>query len=304
MPRPLNLRQIDAFKAVIDYGTISRAALVLNISQPAMSKLVAHLEFDSGVRLFNRVKGRLTPTEQGLRLYEEVGRIFAGVRQVESALEAIRREEQGRLAIGILPALANSFLARAATDFIKENSVYCTVQSLTTQLIVEWLIARKLDVGVVSATTHSPDVSLEPLMEQPLVCIMPLDHPLTAKRQIEPQDLDHVPFVAFDNAVYVFHLITEVFESYRVAPQIVLSAINAVTICEFVATGLGVSLVHPLMVCGLEARLAVRPFAPDILYGFQLCRSVDSRNAHIVEAFVEELRKKSLEISQAILAHR
>lgn len=118
MPRPLNLRQIEAFKAVMELGTISRAAETLNISQPAMSKLVAHLEADTGLRLFDRVKGRLAPTEHATRLHEEVGRIFSGVRQVESAIDALRRETQRRLMIGAMPALAGSFIQRATTSFL------------------------------------------------------------------------------------------------------------------------------------------------------------------------------------------
>ena len=103
-----------------------------------MSKLIAHLEFDSGLRLFDRVKGRLAPTEHGMRLYEEVGRIFAGVRQVENAVEAIRREEQDRLAIGVLPALANSVIQRATTGFLMEHrNVFSSVHSLASQWIVD-----------------------------------------------------------------------------------------------------------------------------------------------------------------------
>jgi DNA-binding transcriptional LysR family regulator len=302
MPRQLNLRQIEAFKAVIENGTVSRAALMLNVSQPAMSKLIAHLEADTGLNLFDRLKGRLAPTEHGMRLYEEVGRIFAGVRQVESAVDAIRREEQGRLAIGVLPALANSFIQRATTSFLKDRlNVFCSVQSLSSQWIVDWLIARKLDVGLVSARVDNPYVVLEPLMEHPLVCIMPLGHPLAAKGQVEPQDLDQIPFVAFDTDIYVSHLIEEMFEAYTVRPETVLLANTAPTVCEFVAAGLGVSLVHPLMVSGLEDRLAVRRFLPDIPYGFQLCRSADSRNARHVEAFAQELWALAAQVSRSML---
>lgn len=303
MPRHLNLRQIEAFKAVIENGTISRAAIVLNISQPAMSKLIAHLEFDTKLRLFDRVKGRLAPSEHGMRLYEEVGRIFAGVRQVENAVEAIRREEQGRLAIGVLPALATSFIQRATTDFLKERpAIFCTVQSLASQWVVDWLIARKLDVGLVSARVDNPYVTLEPLMEQPLVCIMPRDHRLAEKDHLEPPDLDGEPFVAFNSDIYVSHLVSEMFDASRIGQRTVLMANNALTVCEFVAAGLGVSLVHPLMVSGLETRLAVRPFEPVMLYSFQLCRSADSRNAHIVDAFVDRLRDKATAISNSMLA--
>jgi len=302
VPRHINLRQIEAFKAVIENGTVSRASEILNVSQPALSKLIAHLEFDTALRLFDRVKGRLAPTEHGMRLYDEVGRIFSGVRQVENAVEAIRREEQGRLAIGVLPALANTFIQKVTTGFLQaRGNVFCSVQAVGSQWIVEWLVSRKLDVGLVSARVDNPYVTLEPILEQPLVCIMPPDHPLASKPHIEPKDLDRVPFVAFDSDIYVAHLVANALQRYKVEPQIVLVTNAAPTICEFVAAGLGVSLIHPLMVSGLEHRVAVRRFEPHIPYNFQLCRSADSRNAHIVEAFVEELRERAMEVAQSVL---
>ena len=97
MRRRLNLRQVEAFKSMIEYGTVDRAADMLHVSQPAMSKLIAHLEADTGLRLFDRMKRRLVPTAHAMRLYEEVGRIFAGVLQVESAVDAIRRAAGGLL---------------------------------------------------------------------------------------------------------------------------------------------------------------------------------------------------------------
>src|SRR3954454_15854910 len=118
MARRINLRQVEAFKAVIEYGTVSRAAEMMNVSQPAMSKLIAHLEEDTGLRLFDRLKGRLAPTRRGMRLYEEIDRIFAGVRQVENAVEAIRREEQGQLLVGVMPALSRSFIQQATMGFL------------------------------------------------------------------------------------------------------------------------------------------------------------------------------------------
>lgn len=302
MPRHLNLRQIEAFKAVIENGTVSRGAELLNVSQPAMSKLIAHLEFDTGLRLFDRVKGRLVPTDHAMRLYDEIGRIFAGVRQVENAVEAIRREGQGRLAVGVMPALASSFIPRAMTAFLKRSgNVSCSVQQLSSQWIMEGLIARRLDVGLVGFGFDNPYLTLEPLLEHPLVCIMPIDHPLAAKNHIEPSDLDQVPFVRMHTDTYVGRRVEEMFEDYGVSPQTVLVANVAPNLCEYVAAGLGVSLVHPLSVNGREHRLAVRRFEPAISYTYQLCRSADSRNAAHVDAFAQELRDAAAKISQAML---
>jgi DNA-binding transcriptional LysR family regulator len=302
MSRQINLRQIEAFKAVIENGTVSRAAELLNVSQPAMSKLIAHLEFDTGLKLFDRVKGRLAPTEHAMRLYDEVGRIFAGVRQVENAVDAIRREEQGRLAIGVMPALSGSFIQQATVGFLKHHSkVFCSVHSLTTQWIVDWLITRKLDVGLVHSNVENPYVLREPILEHPLVCIMPLDHPLAEKSVIMPDDLNGVPFVAFHRDAEIGARVEQMFDTYNVEVNIALVSNIAPMVSHFVAAGLGISLVHPLSVGELANFVAVRRFEPEINYSFQLCRSADSRNARLVDVFADEVRATAAQISRSML---
>lgn len=302
MPRQLNLRQIEAFKAVIESGTISHAAHILNISQPAMSKLIAHLEADTGLKLFDRVKGRLAPTERGMRLYEEIDRIFAGVRQVENAVDLVRREQQGQLLVGVMPALSGAFIQQAAMNFLKGRSnVFCSVQSRSSQWIADWLVTRKLDVGLISSRIENPYIATEPLMENPLVCIMPTGHPLARKKVIRPDDLDGTPFISFDPESFTAQRIMPVLEAHHARPKIVLVANVSPTLCEFVAAGLGVSLVHPLMASGMQNRLAVRRFMPAIPLDFQLCRIRDTRNAGLVDAFVQETRATAKRISRDML---
>jgi len=302
MSRRLNLRQVEAFKAVIESGSVSRAALMLNISQPAMSKLIAHLEEDTGLSLFDRIKGRLAPTERGMRLYKEIDRIFAGVRQVENAVDAIRREEQGQLLVGVMPALSRSFIQQATMGFLQHHpNVFCSVKSRSSEWIVEWLVTRKLDVGLVSFRIDNPYVIAEPLTQHPLVCIMPTNHPLAAKNVVEPNDLDNIPFVSFDPESQASQCITTMFKTYNVRPNIVLVANVSPTLCEFVAAGLGVSLVHPLMFSGLQSRLSVRRFEPVVSFNFQLCRIRDSRNAGLVESFLREARATAARLSRELL---
>jgi DNA-binding transcriptional LysR family regulator len=302
MRRHLNLRQIEAFKAVIECGTVSRGAELLNISQPAMSKLIAHLEADTGLKLFDRVRKRLVPTEHASRLHDEVERIFAGVRQVESAVDALRREEQGRIIIGVLPSLSGSFIQRVASSFVRNHgNVSCAVHALSSRFVAERVIARKLDVGLINSQVDDPHVVLEPLIELPLVCILPLDHPLGAKSAIEPSDLVQCPFVSFEPDNSVGRLVHSMFEEHGLSPHIAVSATAALTICEFVVAGFGASLVHPLMISGFETKLLVREFSPRIMYKFQLCRRVESRNAKLVNAFAAEVRATAARVSESIL---
>jgi DNA-binding transcriptional LysR family regulator len=151
-----------------------------------------------------------------------------------------------------------------------------------------------------SARIDNPYICMEPLMEHPLVCIMPLGHSLAARNTIEPQDLDRVPFVTFNPDSNAGQCVSTVFERYRVKPHIVLVANISPTLCELVAAGLGVSLVHPLMVSGLEQRLVIRRFEPAVPFGFRLCSSRDNRNTRLVQAFIEQVRITAEHVSMAM----
>jgi DNA-binding transcriptional LysR family regulator len=300
--RNIDLRQIEAFKAVVETGTVSRAALLLNMSQPQISKQIVHMEADSGLKLFDRFKGRLAPTANGLKLYEEVGRIFAGLLQIENAVEAIRREKQGRLAVGVIPALSGPFIERVTRSFLNAQSgVFCAVEQLPSEWIVERIISRRIDVGLVNSIADSPYVTHEPLMTHPLVLIAEAGHALAAKTVVEPDDLDGVDFIAFDPVADIGNQVASMFARYKIEPKIVLSANVAPTVCELVALGLGVSLVHPLSLSGFERRLVARRFQPELPYWFHLCRLTDSKNATLVADFIESLRAVAAKVSTDML---
>ncbi|TIU76967.1 MAG: LysR family transcriptional regulator, partial [Mesorhizobium sp.] len=72
----LSVRQLEAFEATMVAGSVSGAAIALNVSQPSVSRLLQELEIDTGLSLFDRSHGRLVPTEQGLLFYGEVGKTF------------------------------------------------------------------------------------------------------------------------------------------------------------------------------------------------------------------------------------
>ena len=302
MKKSLNLRQIEAFKAVIEYGSVNRAADALFVSQPAVSKLLLKLEQDTGLALFERVKGRLAPTQHGMRLYEEVDRTFVGLRQLEEAVESIRRDEQRQLHIGVMPALSGSFVRRVTMEFIKRHpDVHVTIETRGSQFLAEWLVSRQIDVALVGSRIDNPYIDREPLISSPLVCALPINHPLTRKRVIRARDLDNEPFVAFASSSQTDKLVRRAFMAAGARLRTVLETVTAPTVCEFVAAGLGVSLIHPFFAEGVRNRLVMRRFDPEIEFTFQLCRVRAARNASLVEAFMQDARRVSQQISDELL---
>ncbi|ALM82790.1 LysR substrate-binding domain-containing protein [Bordetella sp. N] len=301
MAQTLNLRQIEAFKAVIEHGTVSQAAAVLGVTQPAVSKLLAHLEADTGLSLFDRVRGKLAATRHGMRLYEEVDRIFAGLRQVEQAVDSIRRDEQRTLIVGVLPALSGSFIRRVTMNFLRQHpDVRFSIQCRGSHLLADWLATRQIDVALVGSRVDNPYIDREPMFQHPLMCALPVNHELTRKRVLRPRDLDGLPFIGFSADSQTHGLAQVAFQQARAKLNVVLETSTSPTACEFVAAGLGVSLIHPLFADGFQNRLVLRRFDPEMQFHFQLCRVHASRNDSLVETFVQEARSVAAQVSQEL----
>ena len=304
MRRRVNLRQIEVFKAVIEHGTVSSAAAALHVSQPATSKSLAQLEADTELRLFDRVRGRLAPTEQGMRLYAEVDRIFGGVQQVETAIDALHRQAQGRLLIGVMPGLSGAFVQRVVTAFLAVHpGTFCSIEARNSEWIMDSLVGRRLDVGFVNSRMQNPFLQSELLAEDAVVCIMPPGHRLAARRVVRAADLAGLPFVSFGPETDIGHEIGGVLAAQGVRPAVALVTNVAPTVCEFVAAGSGVALVHPLMVTDLT-RFAVRRFEPRTAIGFLLSHGPASRNARRVDDFIRVARATSATMLREAAAMR
>lgn len=305
MARPITLRQIEIFKALIEHGTVSRAAEILNISQPSASKALTHFESDTQLRLFERHKGRLVPTPDAIRLYAEIDRIFAGVRQVENAIATLRRDDHGQLSVGVLPALADAFIERVTTAFrVRHPDLFFSFRCSGSRWIVEHVLRRELDVGLISSQIDNPSLAAEPLLEHPLVCVMPIGHPLADCEVVRPDDVDGMPFVALNADVYTGHKAAKIFEQYHVNPRIVLTTATSHTVRQFVAAGYGISLLHPLFIVGVEDRVIARRFEPETPTNLQLCFARDTRKEDLINEFAVEAKAVGERFMKRIVTFR
>lgn len=287
MKRQLQLRQIEAFKALIEQGTVSRAAEILHVTQPAVSKHLFHLEEETGLTLFERVKGRLTPTAQGMRFYAEVDRIFSGLRQLEEAVAIIQRNDKRHLAIGVLPALSGAFIRRVTMMFLAAcPDVHPAVHMRASSLVSDRLATRQMDVGFTTNLMSNPNLVVTPIMECPLVCILPKGHRLCDRQFIRPDDLRNVPYVGYAAHNQTTNVLNDVLRDNGVDLDIVIECETTPTLCEFVSAGLGISLVHPLSVIDMQDRLEIRRFKPDVSEYFHFCHAKSPRNMELVQAFL------------------
>ncbi len=105
----LNLRQIEAFRAAFQTGSMTAAGDLMGITQPAISRLIRDLEAEIAIRLFDRTGGRITPTPDAVALFREVERSFHGLDRISRAAAELRGRREG--ALRIAASVAPSFFA-------------------------------------------------------------------------------------------------------------------------------------------------------------------------------------------------
>lgn len=289
----MNLRQLEAFRAVILGQTVTRAAEMLHISQPAATRLISALEDNIGFLLFERIKGRLHPTPEALVLYEEVQRSLLGVERIARAAREIGSLTRGSLHIACAPAMGLSFLPRAICAFVKQHEqAQISLMVLSSQEVVDQVVGQRCDLGFIA----EPNIYLSPrgerLLRSSMLCALPVGHRLQEKSVVLPEDLEGEAFISFPQALGSRNHLDAIFAAHGVSRKLQLETQLSASLCAFVELGAGVALVDSIS--ALEYRgngIVFRPFEPVVEMDFSMLLPSQGRLSRIQESFMQHMRE-------------
>ncbi len=262
---------IEAFRAVILNGSISAAANVMHISQPAVSRLIRDLEAEIGFALFERRHGRVFANEDALELYEEVHYAYIGMRRIAEAADQIRRRESGVLRVASMPAVGLSIMPEVIARFrARHPKIFISLEVVRSVTAIQFLTALRSDIGFLEASYGAPSLERGPRFDLETVCILPRDHRLLANEVLTPEDLENEAFVSLGADSQTRTKIDAVFEAAGVSRQALTEAPLSSVICSLVRQGCGLSIVDPLSAAEFKGQgLDTRPFRPAIGFSFR-----------------------------------
>jgi DNA-binding transcriptional LysR family regulator len=291
--KKINLRQLEAFRAVMLTKSITRAAEMLFISQPAVSRLISDLETSIEFPLFQRVKKRLIATPEADALFEEVERSFAGLNKINIVAREIRDFRSGNLSIAALPALGLGFLPERISQFAAEMpDVSLSLNIRGSQNVSSLVAAQRADVGFTESIDFGDGIDSELLLTTDLVCILPPDHRLKNKKVIKAKDLDGETFVGTGNWQLTCKDIDRYFEREKVRRKIRIDTQLNATVAEFVLSGTGVSVIDPVTADRYISKgLVVRPFVPSIRYSYYVIFPENRPRSRLAEQFVAQVKQ-------------
>lgn len=281
----LNLRQIEAFRAVMLTGKITSAAELMLITQPAVSRLIADFERATQLRLFDRRGNRLEPTRAAYALMNEVERAFVGLERISSAAAEIARGSAGTLRIVAMPALANGILARYLARFLRgREGLRVTLDGLPSASVIERMVAGSAEIGYAEGLVERPGLICKAHFNA-AVLAMPAGHRLARRSLITPPDLAGERLIRIEpgtiSAKRIDVILAEVALGSVIETQLSHSA------CSMVLEGAGVTLIESYSAGEFASRgLVMRPFHPQVDAGFTELSTRISAEDSLVRAFV------------------
>lgn len=290
----LNLRQIEAFRAVMLTGSVVGAARLMSVTQPGVSRTIGLMELRIGYALFERRGRRLVPTPEAEALYREIEHLYGSIERISQVAQDIRYQRAGALRVATLPALAQWLVPRAIARFLATRpNVTVFVQSLPSRQIAELVSTRQFDVGIVELPLSRPAIEIEPLEPVASMAVLPAGHRLATKKLISLKDLDGERMVLLSQHSFLRYQMDEAFSKLGVAPNVVLETPSSLIACALVAAGAGITLV---------SRLTAAPFAGPDLVVRPIKEALASRQALIfaqvgtrlllADAFAKDLREE------------
>ncbi len=240
----ITFRQVDAFRTVVSTGTVTQAAVLLGISQPAVSRLISDLETEVGFQLFRRSGRVLVPTDEARLLVQEVRQAVSGMEHIKESAAAIGRFGHARLSIVTTPA----FSTQLAPDLLGQFSVahpeaMARMEVEANDDTVEWMVSQNYDFGITAGEPANPSFKRLEIRDDDVYCVLPTNHRLCNKPLIQARDLAEESFISYMPSSRFRFDVDQYFAAKNVERCMQYETRTTDTICRLVARNLGVSVV-------------------------------------------------------------
>ena len=244
----MEIHQLRYFFAVANEGSFSRAAAKVRVAQPSLSQQIRKLEAEVGQPLFDRLPRSVVLTEAGRCFIEYARQILASIGDARRCVDELKGKVAGKVAVGAIPTIAPFVLPELVVTFQKHYpDVTLEIVEDVTDAITRRIEAGELDVALASTCRPSPTLQRDSLGTEPLLALVPEEHPLAKKDLVEFDDLKSQRFLLLHEMHCLSQQVNHLLESRRLRPEIALAGSQLSTIANMVAASIGVSIVPQMM---------------------------------------------------------
>ncbi len=268
----MNFRRLQALRAVIESGSVTEAAGLMNLTQSGVSRLIAALEDDVGFAIFERRRGRLQITARGEAFFREVEPLLAGIDQLAPIAEEIRTDRFARLRLVALNSQMHGLVPLALTRFSRAHpTAAVTLTMRSRRELIHWTAGQQFDLGLAALPVEQPALHVEPFIGFPVVVALPPGHRLADRAGVPVGDLAGEPLISLDPFGLFEPGVRGRFLSAGVEPRVKFETTSMLLAGQLVAQGLGIAMIDPFVANTLRPHgIEIRPLVPALTYEYGL----------------------------------
>lgn len=252
----MNLQKYMAFLQTVEYGSFTKAAEALNYSQSGVSRMINDLEREWKVSLLERGRAGVRLTSDGLKLLPHVKCVCEEYQKLQMQVDALNGLQSGLIRIGTFSSVATHWLPNMIQEFQKDypNIDYELLLGDYTE-IEEWILEGRVDCGFLRLPTH-PDLETIFLEQDPLLAILPEEHPLAGCDRVPVAALCSDPFLLLEKGAKAE--VSEIFERCGLLPNVRFTTWDDYAIMSMVENGLGISILPQLILRRVPYRIVAK----------------------------------------------
>ncbi|HSV47618.1 MAG TPA: LysR substrate-binding domain-containing protein [Ramlibacter sp.] len=304
----MRVTEIETFRALMSSGSARKAAALLGVTQPAVSQSLKRLEAEAGFELFQRLRGRLHATPEAKALLVEVERMFVGVSAIEHRLRSLREFGLDTLQLACYPAFGLGFMPRCLKKLMScekgRARPHVSLQVLSSKEVRERIVSGLADFGLLADEVSMEGLEHTTFAKFPGVVVMKKGHALARHKQIRPEQLAELPFLALNPEDASRQRLEARLAEHGVALSVSIHTPYAASVCEMALHGLGVGVVNPITALDYAQRgLVVRKLSVDVMFSCLLAIPAGQVLSGTAKTFLSLMRSQLQEDGKELREH-
>lgn len=289
----MRIKHIEIFNAVMLTGSVSAAARLLHVTQPAVTQTLQHAELQLGYVLFTRQSNRLVPTREAQALYPEVQKLMSQLESVRRMGKALGKGGDNQLRILIVPSLAVRALPDALQQFRERYpEMQVSIRTMHSHEIAQAIALQEGDVGVVYGGLLHPAVQEEHIAMGRLVCVSKIGTPGSDSRDtVALEDVLRSPFICIDDRDPLGAMLADQWARLGIAPHADITVQTHHIAMVLAEDGFGPAIIDSFTAkASRNARLHIRSLLPEVPVEIRALLPQGIRSPQPVTYFLEALR--------------
>ena len=263
----LSLRQLEAFIAVCEEGSFSKAASRVNISQSGLSVLIRQLESGLGVRLYDRSTRHVLQTRAGQEFRAPCLRLLADLSRAVGNIKALEARQRGHVVVAAPPLLAARLLVSMAQVFRADYpDITVGLLDIPADAILQGVRAGTIDIGFGAFAGDPSEFLIEPLVRGPLMALLPKTHTLSSQSSISLKQIATAGLVILARGNPFRADLDRAFARMGIEPVVNLEVTQLSTVISLVESGFGAAIMPPYAaLLSTHPKTLVRPISEPTL---------------------------------------